>query len=105
MKILIILFSLLTVNAHAKKITSSTLQGKVLAQNCNGPAQIWISQKSTLLYQAEAPLNATFEFHLLPGEYEIVGNTIDNCLAKQTFTIAKDEIKKITLELLKKAGL
>jgi len=62
MKILIILFSLLTVNAHAKKITSSTLQGKVLAQNCNGPAQIWISQKSTLLYQAEAPLNATLNF-------------------------------------------
>ncbi|MBI2519281.1 MAG: hypothetical protein HYV97_02640 [Bdellovibrio sp.] len=81
---------------------ASALHGKILGnKKCAGPAVIWISKKAEILYQVEVPINGSFEFHLVPGDYDIAATTSNSCQVKKSFTVAKNESKTIEIKLAK----
>ncbi len=81
---------------------ASALQGKLLAnKKCLGPAVIWVSKSSEILYQIESPIGGSFEFHLMPGEYDIASTTNNGCQVKKSFSVKKDEVKEIEIKLTK----
>ncbi|HAZ14501.1 MAG: hypothetical protein A2X86_00390 [Bdellovibrionales bacterium GWA2_49_15] len=81
---------------------ASVLHGKILGdKKCTGPAVIWVSKKAEILYQVESPINGSFEFHLVPGEYDIAATTSNGCEVKKSFAVAKNESKTFEIKLAK----
>lgn len=81
---------------------AAAIHGKILGnKKCLGPAVIWVSKKAEILYQVEAPINGSFEFHLVPGEYDIAATSSNGCQVKKNFSVSKDESKTIEIKLAK----
>ncbi|MEK6625060.1 MAG: hypothetical protein AABY86_08835 [Bdellovibrionota bacterium] len=81
---------------------AAVIHGKILGnKKCLGPAVIWVSKKTEILYQVEAPINGSFEFHLVPGEYDVAATTSNDCQVKKNFSVSKDESKTIEIKLAK----
>ncbi len=103
MRIITIIFCLISFATFASKAvpdkTESVLKGKVVSSKCHGPVQIWISKGKTLIYQAEAPINGTFEFHLFAGKYDVAATSSDKCVVKKKVELAGGKAKNIELVL------
>lgn len=67
------------------------LQGQVKMKGAcaKGEHMIWVSKGRSLYYQAEVVSGSTFEFHLLPGTYDVVVNSSQGCLAEMKARVEK----------------
>src|SRR5690349_6278941 len=70
------------------------------SKECKEKAQVWVSIERTLLYQAETPPRGSFEFHTLPGIFNIVATSPEGCFAETKVELKADEVKKIDLNLV-----
>lgn len=86
-------------------VTEAVLTGSVLgssacfAEKMRGDAQVFVSVGQTLLYQVEVPQNGTFEFHVLPGKYEVVAATSKGCTERKEIQVAHTQTKDLQFSL------
>jgi hypothetical protein len=63
------------------------------------PAQAWLSMKEVLFYHAEVPVNGTFEFHAIPGTYNLVVTGKTGCFVEKEIMLGLKQVQNITLVL------
>lgn len=80
---------------------SATITGVIqdVPKACEGEMQIWISQSSTLLYQASAMKDASFEFHVMPGPHEVTVISQTGCLFERSVKLRADEVSELRVAL------
>ncbi|OFZ80793.1 MAG: hypothetical protein A2583_08425 [Bdellovibrionales bacterium RIFOXYD1_FULL_53_11] len=62
----------------------------------------WLSKGRTLLYQADVSPNGTFEFHTLPGRYNLVVTGESGCFVEKPVDVSANKTKEIMLDLVRK---
>lgn len=72
---------------------------KADAKCSNGQNEIWISQGRSLYYQAEVPVNGTFEFHVVPGKYNVVVTGSTGCFVEAETFVKEGSVQKLALNL------
>ncbi len=72
---------------------------KADAKCTNAQNEIWISQGRSLYYQAEIPSNGTFEFHVIPGKYNVVVTGSTGCFVEATTDVKEGKVQKVALNL------
>ncbi|HAR44155.1 MAG TPA: hypothetical protein DCS07_16245 [Bdellovibrionales bacterium] len=69
-----------------------------------GTAQLWVSVGQILVYQLDVPPGGSYEFHLVPGKYDLAVTNSKGCLAQKQFTLAPKQVAKVNLHLTQKRG-
>ena len=66
--------------------------------------QVWLSVGPTLLYQVEVPLGGSYEFHVVPGKYELTATSSSGCLTRTQLSAAAKQVARqdLTLEPARK---
>jgi hypothetical protein len=101
LKFIIIFFALVSQTFAA---TTPTLKGLVTGKECpEKMSKLWISEVVTnqLIFQADVPINSSFEAKLIPGKYKVVLNNQKGCSAEETIEVKTDD-KKIQKEFVLK---
>lgn len=70
-----------------------------MSKEIRGDAQVWLSVGQILLYQVEVPQSGSFEFHVLPGKYELSATTSKGCLATKEFKVSAQQVANMNLRL------
>lgn len=80
---------------------AAILEGNLLlAKACkDADAQGWVSIGNQLIYQADIVAGGSFEFHVLPGKYNVVMATREGCMAETNVEVKAGELKKFDLNL------
>ncbi len=65
--------------------------------------EIWVSQGRNLYYQAEVPINGSFEFHVVPGKYNIVATGANGCFVEAETFVKMGSVQRLSL-LMKPAA-
>lgn len=61
--------------------------------------QVWLSVGQILLYQVEIPENGSYEFHVIPGKYELVASNSKGCLAQKDVLITPKQVAQVDLKI------
>jgi hypothetical protein len=96
----------LEARSEVKPIVEAVVTGTVQADaGCESDAtkhnrpQVWLSLGQILLYQVEVPIKGSFEFHVLPGKYDLVATGPNGCTAETELTVAQDKTQTFDLRL------
>jgi hypothetical protein len=91
--------------AHATAPNNeSTIEGRLqVDEGCGtGSHQVWVSQGTTLIYQARLPEAGTFRFHLVPGSYKVSSTSATGCYGELSVETKLNQSTSADLRLLKK---
>lgn len=103
-----VLFIFYSFNLHAAPTASvkaynkaGAIVGTLKADSKCSSAQneIWVSQGRSLYYQAEVPDNGTFEFHVVPGKYNVVVTGSTGCFVEAETFVKEGSVQKLALSL------
>lgn len=61
--------------------------------------EVWLSIGQILLYQVEVPVNGSYEFHVVPGKYDLLATNSKGCLAQAQLTTSPKLVSEINLRL------
>jgi hypothetical protein len=84
----ILFFALFPIAVLADSIISGVV-GASSACLKDRTAHIFLSEDRKLVYHNDIPLGGTFEFHVVPGSYEVFAETKKKCYFRQPVTISK----------------
>jgi len=62
-------------------------------------AQVWLSVGQVLLYQAEVPAGGSYEFHVVPGKYDLVATNEKGCLVQSQLSVTPKQVARMDLKL------
>lgn len=85
---------------------NSVVSGRLTAQSgctkkdTRDPAQVWLSVGQILLYQVEVPVEGSFEFHVVPGKYDLVTTSSKGCIDQKQITVQPREVAQANLKLV-----
>jgi len=57
----------------------------------------WLSQGDVLLYQVDVAQHGSFEFHVMPGKYNLVATSSTGCFAETGIDLKKDTVQTVSL--------
>ncbi len=66
---------------------------------------VWISQGTNLFYHVSVPAFGTFEFHTIPGKYNVVATSSSGCFSEVTVDTKVNQFHNLTLQLKTTAQL
>jgi hypothetical protein len=66
------------------------------------PPEVWLSIGQILLYQVEVPVGGNFEFHVVPGKYDVVANNSKGCVAQAEVKVKAGQTARAELALSEK---
>ena len=61
--------------------------------------EVWLSIGQILLYQVEVPVNGNYEFHVVPGKYDLLVTNSGGCLDQTEIKIASKQVAQVNLRL------
>jgi hypothetical protein len=78
---------------------ASVIVGQIDARSdCDkGEFEAWLSQDSLLLYQVDVVARGSFEFHVLPGRYNLVVTSSTGCFSETRIEAAADNSQLVTV--------
>lgn len=95
---LALLGSLAAHSAPKPSIITGTLS---TAEDCaKDLAHAWLSEGSTLLYHADIPVNGTFEFHTIPGKFNLVITSSGGCFIEKVVEVKAGQATDLALALV-----
>jgi hypothetical protein len=62
-----------------------------------GEFEAWLSQESLLLYQVDVVQHGSFEFHVLPGRYNLVVTGSNGCFSETRLEATADRAQVVTI--------
>ncbi len=62
-----------------------------------GELEAWLSQGSMLLYQVDVAQRATFEFHVLPGHYNLIITGSGGCFSETRIEVGANRTELVTV--------
>lgn len=63
------------------------------------PPELWVSVGQILLYQVEVPAKGTFEFHVVPGKYDLAVTNSAGCISQKQIEVKAKQIATADLKL------
>lgn len=84
---------------------NSVITGKIDAtKSCTETSdrrnpELWLSIGQILLYQVEVPVNGNYEFHVVPGKYDLVATNSGGCLAQAEVKVEPKQVAQVNLRL------
>jgi hypothetical protein len=104
MKILFLLFSLLTLSA----VAATGVRGKVASpKDCSEAVMVWLSldkeeyKERLLLMHTEVPVGGKFQFYLKPGDYQLRASDEKGCEFFQRISVTT-KVSDIEIKMVKK---
>jgi hypothetical protein len=101
--------ALATTEGSESKLTpyqkNAVITGQIAAtKNCTEtsdkrPPEVWLAMGQILLYQVEVPLNGNYEFHVVPGKYDLLVTNSGGCLDQTEVKVEPKQIAQINLRL------
>lgn len=84
---------------------NAIITGRVTAtKNCEEASDrrtpiVWLSMGQILLYQVEVPVNGNYEFHVVPGKYDVLATSSNGCLGQAQTSAQPKQVAQIQLRL------